>query len=138
MKLFSFVLVFLLAACASVPTKESGVGKIEIRSFFQGQQQLSVRVSKIVDVSNTPVFQFENKAFGANAVNLPAGEYTVTFACRQETGAFTTSAGIAQHPEYSEKLHLQSGESLRLGYEYVHTLQYGNHCKPHFITNMPD
>ena len=123
--------------CASAPNKDSGMAKVQIRAFFQGQNQLKAKVSEIVDVSNnTVVFAFGKKKFGANEVVIPAGEYKITFSCFQEVGVLATSFGESKHPEYIEKLTIKPGENLRLTYEYVSNIKYGNHCKPQFLTNL--
>lgn len=134
------VLIFialLIAGCSSVPTKDSGMARVEVRAFFNGQNQLTARVTEIVNErTNKLIFSFEEKSFGSNDVIIPSGEYLVTYSCFQETGLWGTSFGGGQHPPYTEKMEILPGEDLRLTYEFINNIKYGNHCKPYFMTNL--
>ncbi len=132
-----FFIGLLIVGCSSIPTKESGMAKVQIRAFFYGQNQLKVRVSEIINTTtNATAFTFSEKQFGSNEVIIPAGEYNITFSCFQEVGVWGTSLGEGQHPEYTEKVTIKPGENLRLTYEHVSNIKHGNHCKPFFLTNL--
>ena len=121
--------IALASGCASAPSRDSGLGRIDTLADngpWRGE------VLSITDEQGREVYSVFKKRLFQSSVELPAGNYEITHTCSPGNYRYVDMPGQWPFDKWKTKIHLNPGDSYKLGTEGKITLG-GIGCETRFF-----
>ena len=111
--------ITLASGCASAPSRDSGLGRIDT---LADSDRWRGEVLSITDEQGHEVYSVFKKGLFQSSVELPAGNYEVTHTCSPENYRYVDMPGQWPFDKWKTRIHLNPGDTFKLGTEGKITL----------------